>query len=75
MPAAAWATIVIAALIIAVTAVGLLRVILHLRHVHATLGAVVAGVRTIADRTSTVPEVVPSVNANLAPVRAWTETV
>ena len=38
MPAVAWVTIVIAALIIAVTAVGLLRVILHLRHVHFTLG-------------------------------------
>jgi hypothetical protein len=75
MPAVAWVTIVIAALIIAVTAVGLLRVILHLRHVHTTLGALLGGVRTVADRTSTVPEVVPSVNANLAPVRAWTETV
>jgi hypothetical protein len=75
MPVVAWVTIVIAALIIAVTAVGLLRVILHLRHVHTTLGALLGGVRTVADRTSTVPEVVPSVNANLAPVRAWTETV
>ncbi|GAA1277708.1 hypothetical protein GCM10009609_46120 [Pseudonocardia aurantiaca] len=75
MPAAAWATIVIAALIIAVTAVGLLRVILHLRHVHSTLGSVVAGVRAIAHSTRTVPQVVPSVNANLAPVRAWSETV
>jgi hypothetical protein len=75
MPAVAWVTIVIAALIIAVTAVGLLRVILHLRHVHTTLGALLGGVRAVADRTRTVPEVVPSVNANLAPVRAWTETV
>lgn len=75
MPAVAWVTIVIAALIIAVTAVGLLRVILHLRHVHTTLGALFGGVRAVADSTRTVPEVVPSVNANLAPVRAWTETV
>lgn len=75
MPAAAWATIVIAVLIIAVTAVGLFRVILHLRHVHFTLGSVVVGVRAIALQTRTVPVVVPSVNANLAPVRAWTETV
>lgn len=75
MPAVAWVTIVIAALIIAVTAVGLLRVILHLRHVHTTLGSLLGGVRTVADSTRTVPEVVPSVNANLAPVRAWTETV
>jgi hypothetical protein len=75
MPAVAWVTIVIAAVIIAVTAVGLLRVILHLRHVHTTLGALLGGVRAVADSTRTVPEVVPSVNANLAPVRAWTETV
>jgi hypothetical protein len=75
MPPVAWVTLVIAALIIAVTAVGLLRVILHLRHVHFTLGSVLVGVRAIAHQTRTVPEVVPSVNANLAPVRAWCETV
>jgi hypothetical protein len=75
MPAVAWVTIVIAVLIIAVTAVRLLRVVLHLRHVHFTLGSVVVGVRAIAHQTRTVPVVVPSVNANLAPVRAWTETV
>jgi hypothetical protein len=75
MPAVAWATLVITALIIAFVAIGLLRVILHLRHVHFTLGSVVVGVRAIAHQTRTVPEVVPSVNANLAPVRAWCETV
>jgi hypothetical protein len=75
MPLVAWVTLVIAALIIGVTAVALLRVIIHLRHVHLTLGSVVVGVRAIAHQTRTVPEVVPSVNANLAPVRAWTETV
>lgn len=75
MPAVAWVTVIIAVLIIAVTAVGLLRVVLHLRHVHRTLGSLLGGVRVIADRTSTVPVVVGSVNANLAPVRAWTETV
>ena len=36
MPAAAWATLIIAALIIAITAVGLLRVIFHLRAILAT---------------------------------------
>jgi hypothetical protein len=75
MPAVAWVTLVITALIIAFVAIGLLRVILHLRHVHFTLGSVVVGVRAIAHQTRTVPEVVPSVNANLAPVRAWCETV
>jgi hypothetical protein len=75
MPLVAWVTVVIAALIIGLTAVALLRVILHLRHVHATLDAVIGGVDAIADSTRTVPEVIGSVNASLAPVRAWTETV
>ncbi|MFC4946517.1 hypothetical protein [Pseudonocardia sp. GCM10023141] len=75
MPVVAWITLVIAALIIAVVAVGLLRVILHLRHVHTTLAALLGGVDAIADNTSTVPAVVGSVNLNLAPVRAWCETV
>ena len=75
MPLVAWTTIVIAALIIGFTAVGLLRVVLHLRHVSRTLDALIGGVNAIAASTSTVPEVVPSVNANLAPVRAWSESV
>ncbi len=70
-----WGTLVPTVLIIAVTAIGLIRVILHLKYVHFTLGSVLVGVRAIAHQTRTVPEVVPSVNANLAPVRAWTETV
>jgi hypothetical protein len=75
MPAAAVVTLVLAAVVIALVAVALLRVILHLRHVHATLDAVIGGVDAIADSTRTVPEVIGSVNASLAPVRAWTETV
>jgi hypothetical protein len=75
MPAVAWVTLVAATLIIAMTALGLLRVIVHLRQVTVTLGAVIGGVRSIADRTSTVPGRLTSVNANLKPVRDWTETV
>lgn len=75
MPLVAWTTVVVAALIVAVTAVGLLRVVLHLRHVHTTLGSVLVVVRAVAHQTRTVPVVVPSVNTHLAPVRAWTETV
>jgi hypothetical protein len=75
MPAAAWATLIIAALIIAVTGLGLLRVILHLRHVSRTLAALAGGVDAIAVSTSTVPTVVPSVNANLTPVRDFCESV
>ena len=75
MPAVAWVTVIIAVLIIAVTAVGLLRVVLHLAHVNRTLAALLGGVRAVADKTATVPTVVGSVNGNLAPVRARTETV
>jgi uncharacterized protein YoxC len=75
MPAAAWMTLIVAALIIAITAVALLRVILHLKHVRDTLVAVTGGVQVVADRTSTVPERLTSVNANLKPVRDFCETV
>jgi hypothetical protein len=64
MPAAAWFTLAVAALIIAITALGLLRVIFHLRAIRKTLVA-----------TSTVPERLTSVNANLKPVRDFCETV
>jgi len=75
MPAAAWATIVIAALIIAITALGLLRVIFHLRAIRRTLTATTGGVQAVAQLTSTVPERLTSVNANLKPVRDFCETV
>jgi hypothetical protein len=75
MPAAAWVTLVIATLIIAATALGLSRVILHLKVVRQTLGTVVVGVMVVAEQTRTVPEVLPSVNANLKPVRDFCESV
>jgi hypothetical protein len=75
MPAVAWVTLAGAALIIGMTALALLRVILHLRYVHQTLDAVIGGVESIANRTSTVPPRLTSVNATLKPVRDWTETV
>jgi hypothetical protein len=75
MPAVAWVTLVAAALIIGLTAVALLRVIVHLRHVAGTLDAVIGGVESIADRTSTVPARLVSVNATLKPVRDWSEGV
>lgn len=75
MPAAAVVTLVLAALIIAAAALGLLRVILHLRAVATTLDGVVAGVGVVADRTATVATVVPSVNASLAPVRDFCEGI
>jgi hypothetical protein len=75
MPAAAWFTLIISALIIAITAVGLLRVILHLRAILATLRQVTGGVTAVADLTSTVPGRLTSVNASLKPVRDFCETV
>ncbi|MDA8321354.1 MAG: hypothetical protein M0030_16330 [Actinomycetota bacterium] len=75
MPAAAWATLVIAALIIAITAIGLLRVIFHLRAISATLRQVTGGVGAVATLTSTVPDRLTSVNASLKPVRDFCETV
>ena len=75
MPAVAWVTLAITALIVAAAALGLLRVIFHLRAVRQTLGTVVVGVAVVAHQTRTVPEVVSSVNANLKPVRDFLEQV
>jgi len=75
MPAVAWFTLIVTALIIAITAVGLLRVIFHLRAVQKTLVATTGGVQAVASLTSTVPERLTSVNANLKPVRDFCETV
>ena len=75
MPAAAWVTLIIAALIIAITAVGLLRVIFHLRAIRGDAGGDHrrgAGRRRL---TSTVPARLTSVNASLKPVRDFCETV
>jgi hypothetical protein len=75
MPAVAWVTLVAATLIIGITAVALLRVIVHLTHVRRTLGTLIGGVTSIADRTSTVPTRLTSVNATLEPVRNWSEGI
>lgn len=75
MPAAAWVTLAIAALIIGITAVGLLRVIFHLHAAYQTLGKVLGGVTVIADQTSTVPARLTSVNEHLKPVADFCESV
>jgi hypothetical protein len=75
MPAVAWFTVAVALLIIAITALGLIRVIFHLRAVHTTLVATTGGVQAVASLTSTVPERLTSVNANLKPVRDFCETI
>jgi hypothetical protein len=75
MPAAAIVTLVLATLIIAAAAVGLIRVIEHLSAALRSLRAVTGGVEVIAGQTSTVPAVVSSVNANLKPVSDFAESI
>lgn len=75
MPAVAWGTLMLATLIIAAAALGLIRVIGHLVATARTLDGVIGGVAAIAERTRTVPTVVPSVNASLKPVRDFTEAI
>ncbi len=75
MPAAAWMTIAVAGLIIVFTAVGLIRIVFHLRAIRGTLVALTGGVRLVDQLTSTMPARLTSVNANLKPVRDFCETV
>ncbi len=75
MPFVAWVTVFLAFLIILFAAVGLFRVVLHLRSVDKTLETLTGGVGVIADKTSTVPSVVESVNSNLQPVRDFAEGI
>lgn len=75
MPAVAWVTLVLATLIIAAAALGLTRVILHLIAIRKTLVTLLGGVQVVADKTSSVPVVVPSVNASLKPVRDFCESI
>jgi hypothetical protein len=75
MPAVAIVTLVVGALIIAAAALGLVRIILHLRAVAKTLDALDGGVQVIVAKTSTVTPVVTSVNASLAPVAAFADSI
>lgn len=75
MPVAAIVTLVLAALIIAAAALGLIRVILHLVAIRRSLDALDGGVQQIVARTDTVPTVLPSVNASLAPVRDFAASI
>jgi hypothetical protein len=75
MPAAAIVTLVIATLIIAAAALGLIRVIGHLMATLRTLRALTGGVDVVAEKTSTVPAVVSSVNSSLKPVSDFAESI
>ena len=75
MRAAAQSTLAASTLIVGITAVGLIRVIFHLRAIQANLAATTAATRAVADLTSTVPARLTSVNASLKPVRDFCDTV
>ncbi|HSR85820.1 MAG TPA: hypothetical protein VLM11_16725 [Streptosporangiaceae bacterium] len=75
MPATARTTLIASALIVGITAVGLIRVIFHLRAIRANLVATTGATRTVAELTSPVPDRLKSVNANLKPVREFCDTV
>ena len=75
MEAAAWVTVIIAALIVATLALALVRVILHLAAINRSLGNLLGGVEVVAEKTSAVPKAVPSVNESLRPVREFTDTI
>lgn len=68
-------SLVLTGLIVAAAALGLIRVIFHLRAVVKTLDTLTGGVAVIVDSTKAVPDVVPSVNASLAPVRDFAESI
>ena len=73
MTAVGAVTILAVVLIFAILVGSLLKVIFQLKHVAWTLGAIIVGVNAIAYQTRTIPEVIPRVNNNLAPVRALAE--
>lgn len=75
MPQEAVFTLYLSVLIIAAAAIGLIRVILHLRAVVGALDALEGGVAVIVAKTATVPPVVNSVNASLKPVRDFAESI
>ena len=68
-------TLVSSALIVGITAVGLIRVIFHLRAIRANLAATTSAAQVVAELTSTVPDRLTSVNASLKPVRDFCDTV
>ena len=75
MPQKAVFTLWLSVLIIGAAALGLIRVILHLRAVVGALDALEGGVAVIVQKTSTVKPVVDSVNASLKPVRDFAESI
>jgi hypothetical protein len=63
------------AIIVGITAVGLIRVLFHLQAIRANLVATTRAAQAVAELTSTVPDRLTSVNASLKPVRDFCDTV
>jgi hypothetical protein len=72
---AAQTTLTASAVTVGITAVGLTRVLFHLRAIQANLAVTTDEAQTIADLTSTVPDRLRSVNASLKPVRDFCDAV
>ena len=75
MPAAAMVTIVIALVIAAALAYYLTRVVIVLRAVNDSLGKITFGVRSIAQRTEPLAELLTPVKTDLEAVADTLETV
>jgi hypothetical protein len=75
MRGSAQTTLAATGITVGITAIGLIRVIFHLRAIRSNLTATTAAVRAVADLTSTVPGRLTSVNASLQPVRDFCDTV
>ncbi|MBO0822649.1 MAG: hypothetical protein J2P27_02190 [Actinobacteria bacterium] len=75
MRSEAQTTLTASALIVGITAVGLIRVIFHLRAIQANLTATTQAAHAVADLTSSVPDRLTSVNDSLQPVRDFCDTV
>lgn len=75
MKSTARTTLITSALIVGVTAVGLVRVLFHLQAIRANLATTTSAAQAVAELTSTVPGRLTSVNANLKPVREFCDTV
>lgn len=75
MSLAAIVTLLAVALVVAALALYLITVIAHLKHVHFTLGTIIAGLWSIANQTQPLDQIVGEINRDLSQVRQQLEGV
>lgn len=75
MPLAAVVTLIGVTLTVLALALYLIRVAVILKHVNFTLGTIVAGLRSIANQTAPLDDVVGEINTDLADVRTALEAL